>query len=299
MQELLRNATAGWQRYTDQGKFAVLFLAVLLAVFYLKAVQNKKWDRETQIMLLYASVTGFLVVFPVTAVLLMVYQTRFYDYEWVFSMVPVTAVIAFGGTWFLLKYSRSTKGKWWKTTVVSAILLIIVFLCGNLGRKDAWNQTEFLNSGHAAVENEKAVQMILDKLEEEGDTQNICMWAPRQILSGVRGVNGSITLLYGRNMWEKPLNAYSYDVYGEDIVTMYEWMETLARETGNLDETDSSKEERTSVFERAVECNVNCILVPENTAQYLEEDLRQVARKEGLQVSGVSVEGYYMYRLWP
>ena len=299
MQELLRNAMAGWQRYTDQGKFGVLFLAVLLAAFYLKTAHNKRWDREQQIMLLYAAVTGFLVIFPVTAVLLMLYQTRFYDYDWVFSMVPVTAVIAFGGTWFLLKYSREKERKWWKTAAVSVLLLMIVFLCGNLGRKDAWNQTVFLNSGDAAAENENTVQLILDKLEEEGNTQNICMWAPRQILSGVRGVNGSITLLYGRNMWEKSLDAYSYDVYGEDIVTMYEWMEALARGTANLEKTNSAKEERIAVFERALECNVNCILVPESTAEYVEEDLKAAAGREELQVSGQSVEGYYMYRLLP
>ena len=38
---------------------------------------------------------------PVTAVGLMLYQTKFYDYEWVWSIVPLTAMTGFAVTVFV------------------------------------------------------------------------------------------------------------------------------------------------------------------------------------------------------
>ena len=95
MRELLRNAWLGWQNYTDDGKLAALLLAALLFLW----LRNKKVSQKG--FLSYAVLMTACCIFPVTAVLLMLYQTKFYDYQWIWSLVPVTPVIAWGITEFL------------------------------------------------------------------------------------------------------------------------------------------------------------------------------------------------------
>ena len=90
MQELVRNAVNGWYRYTDSGKYPVLFLAALVLLWFLSG----KLVKEKRMLLVYATAVAALAVCPLTAVLLMIYQTKFYDYEWIWSAVPLLPVIA-------------------------------------------------------------------------------------------------------------------------------------------------------------------------------------------------------------
>ena len=77
MAELLRNAWQGWFRVTDEGKLMALFMGSLLFLWI-------GYEREKQKQLLrYGIMMAICCVLPVTAVILMLYQTKFYDYEWI------------------------------------------------------------------------------------------------------------------------------------------------------------------------------------------------------------------------
>ena len=120
MTELLKNAWLGWRDMTTPGKLAGVWLVALCYLLY-----HRKKLRQTS-LLLYAAVSTAAVILPVTAVLLMLYQTRFYDYQWILAMIPVNTVIAMGGTLLLdwLFDNRRVKTRD-KALVIGAMLFIL------------------------------------------------------------------------------------------------------------------------------------------------------------------------------
>lgn len=250
MQELLKNAWLGWENYTGNGKYAALLLAALLFLWL------KYKGKGQHALVLYATVIAGCCIFPVSAVLLMLYQTKFYDYEWIWNLVPVTLIIAFAGTLFLSEIltaqdARILKspvwGKWQnvgkKSCVVLAVIALIV-LCGRMGSK-VWDaDTE--NRNYAETKE------ILFAVTDGGQNKDICLFAPQAIMEHAREIDGSVRLLYGRNMWDRALNAYSYDVYDQDTMNLYQWMSSL-EQTGEAD---------TAYIAQAVEKGANRIVLP-------------------------------------
>ena len=197
MTELFRNAYLGWANYKGSGKMAALLLVVLLWWWF---AGKEKTQRA---LMLYTSAAAVCCILPVTAVLPMLYQTKFYDYEWIWSMVPVTAVTAYGLTLFLAGHWKQAGGNWRKGLPVTLLLLLTALLCGSLGG-DAQARAERNTQREEALE---VVAMLSDRWPEE----EICLLAPQRILEYAREADGSIKLAYGRNLWDKSLNAYAYD----------------------------------------------------------------------------------------
>ena len=304
MRELIRNAANGWMEYTDAGKYAVLFLAVLLCYWYRRAcinktdaqskeevVQAKEADPVKRLMI-YSSIMAAAAIVPVTAVLLMLYQTKFYDYKWVWSVVPVTAVIAYGASkLYLDHYRASLRGKWLKSAGIVAVGLVLSFLCGNLN-------TEGCQGRITAQERVKA-ENLLDKLTEYGNTKDICLWAPKEILTHIRGLSGEVRLLYGRNMWENALNAYAYDEYDGETVALYQWMEGVEQ---NL--SVEAKEAALVAIATALDKGANCIVISTEAAgeagsekQGISACVFDVAEERNLTVIHDTAEGYDIYWL--
>lgn len=323
VQELLRNAVLGWQRINGQGKYIVLFLGVLLAAGYFNCIKKKQMQQNDQGKLLfcYSCLTAVLAIVPITAVALMLYQTKFYDYEWIWSVVPLTAVIAAGAAclvdsapWQIDQKCENGKagifGKG-KTVVFVLIMLGVLFLCGNRGSDSAWNRGADLFGGDYLKESEEQARLILDKLAEIADTddtedisqaaeaqtagmfQDLMLWAPADILGSVRGIDGSVRVLYGRNMWEEALNAYSYDQYDEETITLYEWMEEVKHTKTQLQEQLTDVQ----VFEMALQKGVNCIVLPINRT-HTEAHLREAAEQSGYKIRPLFTEEYYIYRIF-
>lgn len=254
MAELIRSAWLGWIRFTGDGKVIALFLAALLFL----QMRPKKAVRGS--FVLYSVVMAVCCMVPVTAALLMLYQTRFYDYEWVWSLVPLTAVTACGFAEFLVEYWKDFKGSLWKKGLPAALLLLgVLLLCGGLG-KTVWNRQE------EAQERQRA-QILLKELRGQFGDGQICLWAPEDVMEYAREIDGGIQLVYGRNMWDLSLNAYMYDVYDQSVTDLYQWMgqsdEEIPAGVGN-------EEGRAAVrrcAETAKSKGVNCILLPENAAE--------------------------------
>ena len=294
MQELIRNGISGWFAYTDAGKYAVLFLGVLLCYWYRKATgaadepKGHLWRLMT-----YASITVAAVIFPLTAALLMKYQTKFYDYKWLWSVVPVTLIIAYGAAGIYLEICRRRlKGNVLKQAGLAAAGLAVIFLCGNLNVGSCEGADTAMDKVRTAK--------ILDKLAESGNTDTICLWAPREILAHVREQTGQIQLLYGRNMWDVALNAYAYDVYDQETIALYEWMEGMTEG----EPTEFAKEEWTAAgvaLETALNKGVNCIVIPTLSTVEVTEEIRScvtdAAAKMHLTVTCKEAEGYDIYEL--
>ena len=78
----MTDAWLGWKSFISNGKLAALLLAALIFLWY----NRKQVERK---LLVYTSVMAVCCILPVTAVVLMGYQTKFYDYEWIWSLVPL------------------------------------------------------------------------------------------------------------------------------------------------------------------------------------------------------------------
>lgn len=281
MTELLRNAWTGWTEYTEAGKLAALLLAVLLFLWF-----GRRW-KEQGALVLYTSVMTVCCIVPLSAVVLMLYQTKFYDYEWIWSMVPLTTVIAYGIALFWTEYCGEYKGgRWRKSLPLTALLLAAVLLCGNMGIQSRENRGQ-------KAEKERATT-VLEALAEKRPEGEGCLWAPREILEYARETDASLKLLYGRNMWDYALNAYAYDSYDERTGLLYRWM-TQVEENGEADLKAEGTQAAVSLEEiagYALDAGVTLVLFPETVES---ETIKRMEKALGAEVH--TLEGYYLLTL--
>lgn len=289
MTELMRKAWLGWIDYMGQGKLAALLLAALLFLWF----GRKKAGQEA--LRLYATVMTVCCILPPAAAVLMAYQTKFYDYVWIWSLVPVTAVAAWGIVLALGELWPDFKpGQWRRGLPGTAILLAAVILCGPLG-SPAWNQGgQGAERGHAYA--------VLQEVRAAYPGKRLCLWAPREIMEYAREADPAILLPYGRNMWDVSLNGYAYDVYDEKTVEMCRWMEELEEtdfaEPGAAGRTEAAEEGTALSLPKiygdyAVSAGVTCILLPEATEQEIILELEKT-----LQTEARRLEGYWMLYGW-
>ena len=278
MTELLKNAWLGWQQFTTGGKLPAVLMAVLLYLWL-----GGGWKRQKGLYA-YTALMMFVCIFPVSAMVLMLYQTRFYDYEWLWSLVPMTVVIAWGITEFLdERWKEFSLSRWKQGLPVTVLLLAVLVLCSGLG------QTGHSRNGEQIRRN-KADGVIDRVLElQDGD---ICLWAPREIMEYARERTGRLSLLYGRNMWEEALNAYTYDIYSQEFRELYLWMEN-ADPTGTVLIEDEVRGELLLKGENsmmaAAEAGVSCVLLPGSLKANTVETLAKVWGGSARQL-----DGYYL-----
>ena len=166
--------------------------------------------------------------------------------------------------------AESKSGK--KIGILSVVLLLgILFLCGNM--------TGSVNGKKKTAEEAEQVLQSTEKIlslvhEKSANADNICIWGPKEVLEYMRAVDPSVTLLYGRTMWEPSLGGYTYDTYSEEQNALYQWMEELVQNAENAGTADA-------YFKTAFSWGVTCIVLPENTADVLTLQLEKSAEEAG------------------
>ncbi len=279
MTELLRKAWLGWTDYIDYGKMAALLAAALLFMWFGK----KKVVHKP--LLLYTTVITVCCVLPPTAAVLMAYQTIFYDYQWIWSLVPVTAVTAWGAVLFLTEIWPDFKPALWRKGLPGAALVAAVaVLCGPLGSSGL--------DKDRLPEKKMYAYSVLETVKETYPGERLCLWAPREIMEYAREADPAILLPYGRNMWNIALSGYAYDSYDERMTAMYQWMEGLqGADFSEAAASDPAASE--SCVGYALDTGVTCILLPKDTepetVRKLEKTLNVEARK---------LEDYWIFYGW-
>lgn len=297
MAELLRNAWTGWLRVTGGGKVMALFLAALLCLWV-----GYKQEKQ-RLFLEYCTISALCCIVPVTAGALMLYQTGFYDYEWIWSIVPVTVVTAYAGTRVLSEYWQGFRREAWRKGLpVTAGLLAAALLCcvpGGTG-VDRTGERDWREQTEAVLE---VLRTETESILKGAGTEDsaLCMWAPAKIMEYSRRLDSSIILPYGRNMWEAALGAYSYDTCSAEAEKMYQWMCTVEETCteNNLDKTDMLLEKMAEQELSTREClaaarqaGVNILILP--------ADMNQVVLNEVTEFVNNAPErnaGYYFFLL--
>lgn len=272
MINMFNNACGGWEYYISNGKFPALLMAVLLYFYLFVNIKGKyKGTLQEKTLMDYTMVMTIMCVLPFTAALLMYYQTGFYDYYWLWSFVPQTIVIAWGIVLFAgdrEKEFRSKSGNYYFKFICLVLgLIFIVAAAGNfVAVKNSGEH--FRNYGN---EDRELVEYIEESMDE------VVLWAPGDILETARMYSGHIKLLYGRNMWDESLNAYSYDLYDDCLVSLYEWMEAPVFE----DEASVK-----AYVDTAKMYGVNTIVLPSDCSEENIETFEKITKVPSIRKQG-------------
>lgn len=278
---LIRTAWQGWHDYMHGGRMIALLIAFLL-VYWLK----EEWRKQEK-FLSYTGASLLACILPVTAVLLMLYQTPFYEYKWIFGMVPVMGAVAFSLVDLYTVAYEKMELKIFSRGALLLGALGIVLLCGGL-KDPNWTVkpvTEEMKYARQALEQlparETTDASVVEKLPEE-----MCLWAPEAVMEYARSIRTDITLFYGRNMWDASLNGYSYDTYSPEKTECYIWMDWIVA-TGDL---NSVSLDGIECLRNAVAQGANMILFP-NTIK--EESLAAIRQELGTEE--IVLDGFYLF----
>lgn len=224
MRKLFDDLGTGLVSFVEDGQFLMLFMVALLLLWLIGEKEKKEFRKYALVMLI-------LLLFPLSAKLLAVYQTNFYGYENMWELLPVTALLAYGlvtASFQMVSAMTREYGRW-KSAVSKAkeiacqvlavaVLTAVLFLCGTLTvGKEMGARAEGVDKLPADVEE------VLDLLEIPADSQ-VMLLAPDAVMSWARIYSGDILLPYGRNLYEPALSAYTYDTYAGDMQQLHDWV---------------------------------------------------------------------------
>lgn len=290
----LEGAVRGLGRFLEGNKLVVLVLALLLAGWLL---EKKPVGKKARQMFQYTLVMSLLLLCPVTAVPVMLYQTAYYDYEWAWSMVPLTAVIAYGAV-LLTERGKQGRNRLLSILGVAAVLC----LCGNQG-------TVLTVEGQEAEAWEDAAE-VLQELYDFGIGKQRILWAPKNMMEQVRRRDGKILLIYGRDMWDAKAGAYDYEVYSEALTNAYIWLEVMTEQAqvasvmpdpgvsfAALCEEKDLNRDRETHLGAVLKAGANVLVLPGLVAEHIEESILELAAEQQLSVQNAYTEEYTVYLL--
>lgn len=262
MTEFIYNAAIGLKTYYEAGKLVALLAASLVFLFLY-------YKKEKQMpLLLYTAVIGLACTIPLSAAVLMVYQTKFYDYQWIWSYVPLVGVCAYAAVCLLeVSCGEQKEGICKKQLYVGGGLLLVLILSAGFGRMQS-----SLEEQQPASEQE-TTSALLAQMEFFSKDESVCLWAPQEFLTRASESESKVTFLYGRNMWDEWLNAYAYDTYPEDWTALFEWMEALCVPREERAEGEKPERQMSEMLEMGFAAGANCVLLPGEMPKYQESAL--------------------------
>ena len=228
--------------YTSGAKLTALFLTGLLAALAFPQVR-KESGKENRPLLIASGALAVLCLFPPTALLLSWYQSAYYDYRALWSMIPVLPVTAL----FLTRLFAWILGRWQKEGIHATafrekyappllllVLLLLLLLCGDAGYQ-SWRS-------YALPGDRATLEELTNALLEQSGTGNgtggkdgsvpsspegsdrPVVWGPREVMTYLPMVTNDLRPLYGRDFWDPSLDGFTYDTYPDSLQDLYDWM---------------------------------------------------------------------------
>lgn len=281
----------GMTEFFRTDKSVVLLVAAFL---YLWLKPKKAADNKENRMLVYSLIMTVVLLFPITAVAVVIYQTAFYDYAWAWSMVPVAAVVGYAAVQMYQEISRGNTR--FQKVLPIVIILFVFFICGNQGTLQTDESTG----------DDGQIRAIAEALVHKEEAYAPVLWAPKNIMQDMRRQTGEILLIYGKDMWDEKAGAYDYEVYSEEFTGAYEWLE-LVELLASLATGEESFEMLQGEYELTedayrhtsvmIENGVNAIVVPKLASPMMGEALESIAAQSALTVEEIFTEQYTVYLL--
>lgn len=293
MRELLQNALNGPGSYFQSNHMVVLVMGLFVYFFVVKSNLD---DRE-KLLLRLSAVMLALLAFPVSAFVLMLYQTRFYSYPWIWSLMPVTLLISWGSVtvlWRQTGQNRSDGRAKWRLTAGVAVLLVLLLVTGNMGIVQTVSEEERTQSSRG--------RQVALYVQEMTGSEEVVLWGPRTVLEAARQQDGGIKVLYGRNMWEPAVAAHTYDRYPMEQQRLFDWVEMIDDDYTcefplqlNIFLEDRAEEEALSdqsiadafFLQLAAEYGANLWVFPTEAFGRIAQACEQLAQEYGLHAQAV------------
>lgn len=214
---LWKEALLGASDYFTVNKLIVVCFAIILYEIFV--------HQKLSGFLKYVAGVIILILFPVTAVVFLIYLPGVYEYGFLWNLIPIVAVCAYAGVRFLWDMISGVEHRG-KSKYVAGILAVVgvLFLLGNRGRMQKVTLDE--------AEQRSAYGQVAESLSDE-----TVLWGPRELMQWVRSRNPEVKLVYGLDMWDAQAAAYDGDAYEADLAAAYEWMQELEEFTYQLEIT--------------------------------------------------------------
>lgn len=270
MSNLWNSFVQGLSLEVGAGKYLALSL---MGVFFLWLLGRYRKNKTTRELLLFEIALGVLVIFPLTAMLLMKYQTAFFGYRHLllllFPMIFIPWALTEAVEQGLNVMKRNAeegelvKERPWVARMIGVFIAVcLLMLSGNMVSEGV--ETNF------TLSKEKVPASVMEVLEliEDGEV----LVAPNEVLEYARAYNGDIKLLYGRDMWQPELRAFTYNIYDETACEIYEWMqdETLNYFNVSQEELETMQKERdTRGFSAIAGTDCDALVLPHTVYERL------------------------------
>lgn len=281
MKEFLTEMQNGLESMNTGGQYLAIFFCSLLFLYLIK-------PKENRTIRIYSLITAVFLFFPLTAFVIVRYRTGYYDYASLWSLLPVTVVAALGLTEAAELLQKKTVGKRWIRYAGYAGLAAAVALCGTLSpfHTDLEKSRGFEKTSLQETE-------VLECLAGQEEWEGLRIWAPDKIVEEARAYDGSLQLVYGRDMWNNALSGYTFDVYSESKKNLYAWMNInwIEVEAYSL-EVDMTPRQ---AFDLAAECGCRLAVLTKEQAEIEQIRLFLDHPKQKKWKLAAETEGYVIY----
>lgn len=258
---------------------------------------SKDRNKTTMTLWLYTGLTALSCICPLSALFLMKYQTAFYSYVWIWTVVPQTAADCMGLPQnFYADYGKKELLRSYGNGDLAGNRV----LSGNPVSEWTKEQTAQIPVMDVTIQQnpetspwETLASLTEYRLTESGEG-SFTLWAPKEIMAAARAYSAEIYPVYGRSIWDASLGSYSYDTYATGQEDLYLWMSHLEA-TGETEyvRMDESTGARTIDFadylKYAAEKNVDIVLLPGNLRK---ETLSELQNTAGSKLQ--PLDGYYL-----
>ncbi len=209
--------------FVQTGQFLMLFMVALLLLYLLE-------EQKCIVFKQYAFLLLLILLCPLTAKLLVVYQTPFYSPDNLWTLLPVTPLLGCGFVVASVKIVGALTaryGRWKKSvtrrkeSVLEAFVILglsmVIFLCGTL---------RFGKTMSAEADGGNVPRAVCEALDVIGanETENVKILAVDEVARWARIYDGKFILPYGRNMYEPEMTAFTYEVYAEEMHLLHDWI---------------------------------------------------------------------------
>lgn len=213
MIEFMAEIRSGIDNFNTGGQYLILYLGSLLFLYVTKPKEHRDVRN-------YALFIIGLVLFPLTAYVLVWYRTGYYNYDSLWGLLPITMIIALGLTEVSeTLWKKLCEQKKWKCYAAVLGVVLLVALCGTVS---AFHTKQEESNGFVKISTEEIE--VLEVLRQQEGWKERCVWAPDKVLESARAYDGGFKLLYGRDLWNLPLRGYTFDGYDESREKLYTWM---------------------------------------------------------------------------